>query len=152
LSAEGGIEFFSETSLQLGFLIQIATLIGFLIPFVAFLHRSITGKINKTIDEKIKPVAEAVVKIEGKLDTMKDDTIKEIKVKEELDRGRFSNIQQSQEFVKEKLEESVKNSEEFKKKLEAHLVEAALFIGETKTRISLIETTIRASSNKDALR
>jgi hypothetical protein len=93
-----------------------------------------------------------VVKIEGKLDTMKDDTIKEIKVKEELDRGRFSNIQQSQEFVKEKLEESVKNSEEFKKKLEAHLVEAALFIGETKTRISLIETTIRASSNKDALR
>lgn len=138
MSSEG-VSFFSESSVQLGFFVQIATLLGMLAAFAAFVYKTLTNKINKVIDEKIEPVAQSVKVIEEKLDTAASITVKEIKIKEELDRERFRNIQDSQKNMKEQLAVGVSYSEEIKKKQESQLLDMATFMARTETKIIEME-------------
>lgn len=104
-----------------------------------FLYRTITSKINKNIDNKLAPFEQSTKDIHNKLDSIKNDTIREIKTKEEIDRERFRNLHDGQEFMKEQLKEGVQKTIDANVKLDKHLLESAEFVGRTENRLDNIE-------------
>jgi hypothetical protein len=147
-----GGEFLAESRSTLDFLVQTGILIGFLAAGVGFLYRTISNRMHKVVEEKIAPVDAKVDKALAKLDEIKVDTVKEIRVKEEVDRERFRNIKDSQDFIKEQIQDSIEKTEETKKKLDVHLVEAATFIGRTENALDHFRMFMQRSERSEEKR
>lgn len=120
------------------FLVQIGVLIGFGAGAIGFIYKVITGRLDKAIDTKIEPLKQTQEKIVTKIQDIQDDLDRNAKNKEELDRERFRNVADSQNFIKDSIKTSIDDVGEIKKKLDAHLLDAASFISQTNEKINQI--------------
>ena len=113
------------------FLVQIGILIGFGSAAIGFIYKVIVGRLDKAIDVKIEPVKQSQKDILKKVDDLQKDLCSTSRNKEELDRERFRNVSDSQNFIKDSIKTSIDNVDEIKKKLESHLHDSAAFIART---------------------
>lgn len=137
-------DFFSDPTAKnsIDFLVSLTVIITFGAGSIAFIYKAISGKFSRTIDEKIEPIKQSQNELVKEVKSIKEDLDRNAKNKEELDRERFRNVADSQNYIKDSIKTSIEDVGEIKKKLEAHLRESAGFIGQTNEKFHQIEKAL----------
>jgi gas vesicle protein len=138
------VDFFGGDSTKntVDLLVQVGVLIGFGAGAIGFIYKVLTGRLGKAIDERLVPIKQSQDNLAAKLQDIQDDLDRNSKNKEELDRERFRNVADSQNYIKDSIKASIDDTVDLKKKLEEHLHSSAGFIAQTNEKIYQIERTL----------
>jgi len=112
----------------------MGVILSFGITFIGFVIRYFNKKLDTKIEVRIGAIDLTLQKNAESVESL-------LQVKEEVDRERFIGL-------KDQVSKIDGNTTEINKKLDTHLVDAAEFVGSTKTRLTNIEQKARNNVSK----